>query len=57
MGEGMAKEIMNLAFQSIFVHTSKGFLACCKILRHGASGLASCPKEGVLRIFIAPGRV
>jgi hypothetical protein len=36
--------MMNLPSQSIFVHTSKGFLA---------DGFTSPPKEGVLRIFIA----
>jgi hypothetical protein len=29
------------------------FFACRKILRHGADGFTSPPKEGVLRIFIA----
>jgi hypothetical protein len=29
------------------------FLACRRILRHGASGFTSHPKKGVLRIFIA----
>jgi hypothetical protein len=38
-------------------HTYKGFLTCRKILRHGADGFASLPKEGVLQIVIAPGRV
>jgi hypothetical protein len=31
----------------------KGSLTCRKILRHGASGFTSQPKEGVLQIFIA----
>jgi hypothetical protein len=44
---------MNLAFRSIFVQTSKGYLTCRKILRHGANGFTSPPKEDVLRIFIA----
>jgi hypothetical protein len=44
---------MNLALRSIFVHTSKGFLTCLRILRHGADGFISRRKEGVLRIFIA----
>jgi hypothetical protein len=30
--EEMAKKIMNLALLNIFVHTSKGFLTCYKIL-------------------------
>jgi hypothetical protein len=51
--EEQAKEIMNLALGSIFVHTSKRFLTCCKILRHGADGFASTLNEGVLRIFMA----
>jgi hypothetical protein len=56
------EEIINLALQSIFVHTSKGFLTCRKILRHKFDGFASSPKEGVLRILsplknIAIGRV
>jgi hypothetical protein len=29
------------------------YLTCCKILRHGASGFTSHPKEGVLQIVIA----
>jgi hypothetical protein len=44
---------MNLALQSIFIHTSKGSLTCRKILRHGAEGFTSPPKEGVLGIVIA----
>jgi hypothetical protein len=31
-------------------HTSKGFLTC-KILRHGADGVTSPPKDGLLRIL------
>jgi hypothetical protein len=50
--EEQAKKIMNLALRSIFVHTSKWFLTCRKILRHGADGFASTPNEGVLRIFV-----
>jgi hypothetical protein len=37
--------------RSFFVHTWKWFL-CRKILRQGADSFTSCPKEGVLRIFI-----
>jgi hypothetical protein len=55
--EALAKEIINLGLLSTFVHTSNGSLTCHKILRHGAYGFASPPKEGVLRIFIALGRV
>jgi hypothetical protein len=52
--EEMAEEMMNLALRCTFVHTSKGFSAGRKILRHGADGFTSPPKEGVLWIFIAP---
>jgi hypothetical protein len=45
--------MMTLALRSSFGPTSKGFLTCGKILRHGADGFTSPPKEGVLRIFIA----
>jgi hypothetical protein len=51
--EEVAKEIMNLALRSIFVHTSKVFFTFRKILRHGANGFTSHPKGAVLRIFIA----
>jgi hypothetical protein len=34
-------------FRSIFIHISKGFVTCRKILRHGLSGLTSLPKKGV----------
>jgi hypothetical protein len=44
---------MNLALQSNFVHNSKAFLACHKILRHGVDGLTSPPTKDVLRICIA----
>jgi hypothetical protein len=33
--------------RNIFVHTSKWFLTCRKILRHGAHGFTSTPKERV----------
>jgi hypothetical protein len=39
-----AKEI-NLAVRSIFVHASKGFLTCRKILRHGAAGFPSAQRN------------
>jgi hypothetical protein len=45
--------MINLAVGSISVHTSKECLTCLKILRHGASGVASYLKGGVLRIWIA----
>jgi hypothetical protein len=51
--EKLAREMMNLAFQSIFAHTSKGSLTCRKIFIHGADGFTSPPKEGVLRNFIS----
>jgi hypothetical protein len=51
--EKLAKEIMNLILRSTFSHTSKGSLACSKILRHEAEGFTSAKKEGVLRIFMA----
>jgi hypothetical protein len=39
-------------------HTSNAFfLTFRKIFRHGADGLTSPPKESVVRIFIALGRV
>jgi hypothetical protein len=44
---------MNFVLRSIFVHTSKGFLTYRVILRRGAEGFTSPPKEGVLRICIA----
>jgi hypothetical protein len=49
--EDLAKE-MNLALRGVFVHTSKGFLTCRKVLWHGANGFTSPPKKDVLRIFI-----
>jgi hypothetical protein len=48
--EELAKEMMNLALQNIFVHTSKGFLTCGNILGQ-ADGFISPPKEAVLQIF------
>jgi hypothetical protein len=39
------KEIMNLALRSIFVHTSKGFLICRKILGRGADDFTSPPTK------------
>jgi hypothetical protein len=40
-------------FTKYLIHTSKGYLACRKILVHWADGFISLPKEGVLRICIA----
>jgi hypothetical protein len=51
--EKLCKEMVNLSLRSIFVYTPKRSLTCRKILRHGADGFTSPPKEGVLRIFIA----
>jgi hypothetical protein len=50
--EELAKKIINFAFAKYLFHTSKRSLTCRKILRHGADGFTSPPKEGVLRIFI-----
>jgi hypothetical protein len=41
----------NFAYQ--YLRYVSGSLTCHKVLRHGASGFTSHPKEGVLRIFIA----
>jgi hypothetical protein len=41
----------NFAYE--YLRYVNGYLTCRKILRHGASGFTSHPKEGVLRIFIA----
>jgi hypothetical protein len=48
-----SRENYEFSLRSIFVHTSKWFFTCRKILRHEADGFASPPKDGVLRIFIA----
>jgi hypothetical protein len=42
---------MNFSLRDVFVHTSKGFLTCREMLRHGTDCFTSLPKEGVLRIF------
>jgi hypothetical protein len=47
------EERANSVLRSILVHTCNLFFTCRKILRHGALGFTSFPKEGVLRIFIA----
>jgi hypothetical protein len=49
----LAKEMMNLALRSIFIHASKWFFTFRKVLRHGADVCISPPKESVLRIFVA----
>jgi hypothetical protein len=41
----------NFAYQ--YLRYFKGYLTCCKILRHGTFGFRSHPKEGLLRTFIA----
>jgi hypothetical protein len=46
-----AKEMMNLALQSTLL-IPINFFTCCKILRHGAYGFTSPPKEGMLRISV-----
>jgi hypothetical protein len=53
-GRNLEQEITNLAERSIFVHSSKDFLTCRKILRHGADGFTSPSKEGMLRILSPP---
>jgi hypothetical protein len=46
-------KLMNLEMRRIFVHTSQVIFTCRKILRQGASGFTSSPKEVVLQIFVA----
>jgi hypothetical protein len=41
------------SLRTIFIHTLKWFSTSRKILRHGADGITSPPKEGVLWTFIA----
>jgi hypothetical protein len=41
------------SFAYLYLKYLKGSFTCRKILRPGASGFTSHPKEGVLRIFIA----
>jgi hypothetical protein len=43
---------LNLADTVAICHTLQEFLTCRNVLRHGADGFISPPKEGVLRIFI-----
>jgi hypothetical protein len=38
--------------RSQFLILGKWYFTCCETLRHGASGLTSSPKKGVLRNFI-----
>jgi hypothetical protein len=47
----MDEEVRILPIQ--YLKYLKVSLTCRKILRHGASGFTSYPKEDVLRIFIA----
>jgi hypothetical protein len=54
--EDLAKEIMNLAIQSTFVHVSKVNSHTVKSYWMGPTALLP-PTEGVLRIFIALSRV
>jgi hypothetical protein len=44
LGEGNYE----FGLRNIFVHTSKWFLTCRKISRHGANGFISPPKKDVL---------
>jgi hypothetical protein len=50
--EQLAKEVMNLAVRSIFVHTSKFALIFQEILRYRTDVFTSTRKEVVLRILI-----
>jgi hypothetical protein len=43
----------NFSLRSIFVHNSKWFLTCHKILRHGTDGFTSPPKKACCR-FLSP---
>jgi hypothetical protein len=47
---------LNLAYV-VSLSYSVGILICPKSCRHGTAGFTSSPKKGVLRIFIALGRV
>jgi hypothetical protein len=55
--EGLAKEVMKCCIMKYLFHTWKGSLTCRKMLRHGADGFTSPPKEGMLQIFIILGWV
>jgi hypothetical protein len=48
---------MSLTFADVIAILRRGILTRRNILGHGAGGFISPPKEGVLRIFIALGRV
>jgi hypothetical protein len=50
--EELAKKMMNLILQSIYVHTLKETLTCCKILRYGVDGFTAPVKEGMPQIFM-----
>jgi hypothetical protein len=43
---------MNFALRNIFVHTVKGFLTCCEILRHGSRRLYFASEGRCAAIFI-----
>jgi hypothetical protein len=49
----LAEEVLNLALRSIFVHTSKGRLTCCKILRLGADSFTSLRRKACCE-FLSP---
>jgi hypothetical protein len=51
-GETWREMAVNFAYE-VSLSCSAGFLTCRKIIRHGADGFTSTPKEVVLRIFIA----
>jgi hypothetical protein len=51
--EELENEMVNFALRNISFIRRRVFLECRKILRYGAGGFTSPPKEGVLRIFIA----
>jgi hypothetical protein len=51
-GRILARHVRQFGLEGSF-RTSRVLLTCRKILRHGADGFTSLPKEVVLRIFIA----
>jgi hypothetical protein len=55
--EELVKEMINVALHGITVYALKSSLICHHILQHGTEGFISPPKEGMLWIFIALGRV
>jgi hypothetical protein len=48
----LAKEVLNLALRSIFVHTSKGRLTCCKILRLEADSFTSLRRKAAADFYL-----